>query len=102
VLLAGVGCFAAPLYPIAKAQAYRALPGSSALVVAGAQLLAPLELAVPLALGLAADAVGLPLALSLLLLQPLGMLALAAYLGRRDPRGEKTGSATLALPIAHR
>lgn len=81
-LLAAVGFSASPLYPIAKAQAYRALPGRSGLVVAGAQLFAPLELAMPLGLGLAADAVGLPCALSLLLLQPLGLLLLALRMGR--------------------
>jgi MFS family permease len=82
-LLALVGCFASPLYPIAKAQAYRALPGRSGLVVAGSQLLAPLELVAPLALGLVADAVGLRLALALLLLQPAGLFLLASRPGRR-------------------
>jgi len=77
LLLAGVGFFAAPLYPIAKAQAYRALPGQSGLVVASGQLFAPLELAVPLVLGLLADRFGLIVALTLLIAQPLGLLALA-------------------------
>jgi MFS family permease len=83
VLLTAVGFFAAPLYPIAKAQAYRALPGQSGLVIAGAQLFAPFELALPLLIGLAADAFGLSVALMLLVLQPLGILAIAVTLDRK-------------------
>lgn len=86
VMFAVVGACAAPLYPIAKAQAYRALPGQSGLVIAAAQLFAPLELGAALLVGLAADAFGLTVALCLLAIQPLGLLVLAVRLGRR--RGE--------------
>jgi MFS family permease len=76
-LFVAVGFFAAPLYPIALAQAYRALPGRAATVNAVGQLFAPLELAVPILLGFVADAAGLRAALLLLLVQPLALLALA-------------------------
>jgi DHA1 family bicyclomycin/chloramphenicol resistance-like MFS transporter len=76
-LMGLTGLLAAPLYPIAQAQAYRALPGRSGLVNAAKALFAPAEMAVPFVIGLVADAVGLRAALGLLLVQPLGLLALA-------------------------
>ena len=76
-LLFATGFFASMHYPLAKAQAYRALPESSAtvnaLLTAGGALMLP----VPLLLGLVADGPGLAFALGLLLLQPLGLLAAA-------------------------
>jgi predicted MFS family arabinose efflux permease len=82
-LLGAVGFCAAPLYPIVKAQAYRALPGRSGAVNAAAVAFIPLEMALPFALGLIADRVGLRAALALLVVQPAGLLALAL----RDARG---------------
>lgn len=82
VLLTAVGFFAAPLYPIAKAQAYRALPDHSGLVAGAAQLFTPVELAVPLVVGLLADRLGLSAALAVLVVQPLGLLALGVVLDR--------------------
>jgi len=70
----GVGLGAGPLYPIAKAQAYRAFPGRSGLVNALEQLFLPFEIAVPFAFGALADATGPTVVLFLLLAQPLGVL----------------------------
>jgi MFS family permease len=75
-LLALVGLCAAPLYPIAQARAYRALPGASGLVNAAQSLLVPLDLALPLVLGLLADRLGLTAALSVLALLPFGLLVI--------------------------
>ena len=76
------GFFTAAHYPLAQAQAYRALPEGSgslnALLTAGGVVLLP----VPILLGVVADEVGLLATLALLLLQPLGVLA-AALLARR-------------------
>ncbi len=76
------GGFVALHYPIAQAAAYRALPGRSTLVAAAAQVYAPFELAVPLAIGWCSDEFGVLAALGLLLLQPMGLL-LVLKLARR-------------------
>lgn len=68
------GVFAAPLYPLAKAQAYRALPGQSGMVNAVGAAFIPLDLLAPLLLGLVADRFGLVMTLLLLSVQPLGLL----------------------------
>jgi predicted MFS family arabinose efflux permease len=75
-----VGATAAPLYPLASAQAYAALPGRSGAVLAAGHLFTPLSLALPFALGLVADRCGVVAALVLLVAQPigLGLLALLA------------------------
>jgi MFS family permease len=77
LLMFGVGMFTAPLYPIAKAQVYRLLPGRSGMVNALSTVFTSVELAVPLLLGLIADRLGLAVAMCLLLLQPAGLLLLA-------------------------
>lgn len=77
-----VGACAAPMYPIASAQAYAALPGRSGMVNAVGQIFAPLTLAAPWLIGMVADRFGLTVALALLLVQPLG-LASAAWSLRR-------------------
>jgi len=82
-LLFMLGLFVAPQYPLAQAEAYRASPGRAGAAAAVAQLLAPVRLVFPLAVGLLADAVGLTWALTLLLAQPLG-LALLAVLARDE------------------
>lgn len=79
----------AQLYPLAMAQAHRALPGRSARVEAVAAFLAPFDLLAPVALGWVADRVGLPAALALLGLQPL-LLGLVA--ARHRP-GSEPGTA---------
>jgi hypothetical protein len=80
-----VGATAVPLYPLAAAQAYAALPGRSGAVLAAGHLFTPLALALPFALGLAADRWGIVAALALLVAQPigLGLLALAAPIDDR-------------------
>jgi MFS family permease len=76
--LFGVGLFSAPLYPIAKAQAYQAIPGHSGLVNALGHAFTPLDLLLPIALGVIADRFGLVWALAVLIAQPLGLLAIAS------------------------
>lgn len=83
-----VGVFAAPMYPIASAQAYAALPGRSGTVNAAAHAFTPLVLAAPWLLGLVADRAGLLVALGLLLLQPAGMLVVAGW--SLWPRGDES------------
>lgn len=73
-----VGFVTAPLYPIAMAQAYRALPDQSGMVNALSSMFAPFDLALPLALGAVADSFGLYAALLLLAGQPIGILLIAA------------------------
>jgi MFS family permease len=77
------GLFAGALYPLAKAQAYRALPGRSGMLNAMAHVFTPLDMVIPLALGLVADRFGLPAALAVLLLQPIGLFAIALTQVRR-------------------
>ncbi len=74
-----LGAFAAAHYPLAAAAAYRALPDDSTAVAALNQLFGPLDLAIPLALGLLADHCGLQVAVAGLLLQPLALLLIAAF-----------------------
>jgi hypothetical protein len=71
------------LFPLAKAQAYRALPGQSGLVVALESMLQPVELALPLLLGAALDAWGSSVAMALLAVQPVYLAALALVVARR-------------------
>jgi predicted MFS family arabinose efflux permease len=78
--LAVLGVVDAPLYPLAKAQAYRALPGQSGTVAALAAALSPLEMVLPLLIGLAADHFGTSVALAFLAAQP----AYLALLSRRS------------------
>lgn len=76
-LFALVGATAAPLYPLAKAEAYAALPGRSGAVNAASVLLDPFTLAVPWLLGWVADTHGTAAALSLLAVQPIGLALIA-------------------------
>ncbi|HEY8520315.1 MAG TPA: MFS transporter [Gammaproteobacteria bacterium] len=84
VLLGMIGFTAACMWPIATAQAYRALPDDSTAVAAVGGLLAPLTFALPVAVAAAADAWGLATAVLLLAAQPLVLLALS--LGGRRAR----------------
>lgn len=77
VLMTLVGSFTAPLYPLAKARAYAAIPERSSLVNALEVVFVPFEIAAPIALGLIADRFGIIAALACLVLQPLGILAIA-------------------------
>jgi predicted MFS family arabinose efflux permease len=86
LLFAAVGATAAPLYPLAMAQAYAALPGRSGAVNAAASLFAPLQIAAPLAIGAAADAHGATVALVFLAVQPIGLALISAYSSTGRPR----------------
>lgn len=77
-LFAPVGATSACLYPLAAARAYARLPGRSGAVLAASQLFTPLGLMLPWLLGLLADGAGTWVALAVLIVQPLGLVALAA------------------------
>ncbi|MEZ4339284.1 MAG: MFS transporter [Sandaracinaceae bacterium] len=97
VLAFVIGAADAPLYPLAHAQAFRALPGEPGLVQAAGVIFTPLDLALPLVLGALADAFGPLAALAGLALQPLLLLVLAgtaavpprAAVEVRDERGPR-------------
>jgi len=72
------GAFMAAHYPLVQAQAYRCLPERSGLVAAAAQAMGPVELALPVLVGLLADRIGAHAALLALLAQPLGLLFVVA------------------------
>lgn len=78
-----VGLTAAPMYPIASAQAYAALPGRSGTVNAAGHLFTPLTLGLPWLLGAIADHLGARTALAVLVIQPLGLVAVALFTLRR-------------------
>jgi MFS family permease len=73
VALALVGLFCAPLYPICAARAYATRPGEAGLVGAIDELFVPFAIVAPISVGLLADQFGLTVALSVLLLQPIGV-----------------------------
>jgi FSR family fosmidomycin resistance protein-like MFS transporter len=73
--LAGLG--ASFWYPIVAAGAYDSLPGRSGTVRALGSLRKPLEIALPLLLGLAAERWGITWGVGLLLVAPVGVLLLA-------------------------
>lgn len=74
-LLFVVGAFTAAHYPLAQAQAYRALPDRSTLVAAAAQPFTVFDALLPLLVGWVADEWGVLWALAVLGAQPLGVLA---------------------------
>jgi MFS family permease len=84
-LLAAVGFTAAPLHPLAQAQAYAALPGRSGAVAASEHLFSPITMAVPWILGWVADHHGTGAALLLLVVQPIGLTVLALRAQRPSP-----------------
>ena len=77
-LLFVVGLTCAPLYPIAMAQAYRALPGASGTVHAVGNVFMPATVVLTLGLGWLADHIGLAFTLMVLVLQPLGLYLIAS------------------------
>ena len=77
-LMVPVGVTAAPLYPLASAQAYARCPGRSSVVLVTSHLFAPFGLALPWLLGWVADHAGTAAALALLAAQPVGLVVLAA------------------------
>jgi MFS family permease len=84
IAMVPVGICAAPLYPLASAQAYAARPESSGLVLAASHLFTPLGLAIPFGLGALADVAGTRIALAMLLVQPVALCILA--IRRHKPR----------------
>jgi MFS family permease len=76
------GVFAAPLYPLAAAQAYALRPQSPGSVLAASHLFTPVGLALPFVIGLVADHAGTHVALALLVIQPLALAALARPHGK--------------------
>jgi MFS family permease len=99
VLMLPVGATAAPLYPLASAQAYARCPGRASVVLVVSHLFAPFALALPWLLGWVADHAGTLAALALLAAQPIGLVVLAAATSRRpttgdrDSRDSRTGDA---------
>ncbi len=73
-----VGMTAAPLYPLATAQAYAVLPGRSGAVNAAGTLFDPLVMLLPWLLGMVADTWGTTAALFLLAAQPIGLAIISA------------------------
>lgn len=74
--LALLGALVSTYYPLVQARAYASMPGHPGVVNALSSLLAPLELAAPLALGFLAEHRGSDAALGVLALVPLAMLAI--------------------------
>jgi MFS family permease len=103
LLMVPVGATAAPLFPLASAQAYARCPGRAGVVVVAGHLFAPFALAVPWLVGAIADRWGTLAALAVLIVQPIGLVALAAATSRgarggvttgdRDSRDSQTGDA---------
>jgi MFS family permease len=83
VLAAVVGLTCAGQYPLAQAQAYRAVPGRRGVVNALSALLTPIEVVLPIGLAAMAASLGVTAVLLVLAVQPLGLLALA-LLAPRD------------------
>jgi MFS transporter, FSR family, fosmidomycin resistance protein len=90
-----VGACAAPLWPSCQARVYELFPGRPGLAGAASTVFSPLDVAAPVALGLVADRSGVLAALALLLLQPLGILALLAI---DRVRGRGARSARVVQP----
>jgi hypothetical protein len=87
-----VGACTAPLWPLCQARVYDLFPGRPGLASAASTVFAPLDVAAPIALGLVADEAGVVWALALLLLQPVGILAL--LVGGRRPLGASSTQRT--------
>lgn len=75
-MLCLVGLGVSGWYPIAAAEAYRALPGRSGTVRALYSLATPLEVVAPLLIGFSAERWGIQIGLALLLIVPIGVLLL--------------------------
>ncbi len=98
-LMAVVGMFAAPLYPLAAAQAYARRPDASGSVLAAQSLFTPLGLALPFVVGFIADRAGTYVALLVLIAQPLGLVALVMLGGAsRTSRGRAVPPDAPATP----
>jgi MFS family permease len=89
-----IGIAAAPLYPLAAAQAYACRPNQSGSVLAASHLFTPLGLALPYLIGALADAAGTTVALTVLAAQPLGLVVLATRLAPRASVGKRESQGT--------
>lgn len=83
ILFAVVGATAAPLYPLAMAQSYAALPGRSGAVHAAARVFTPGSLVLPWLLAWLADHVGTQAALAVIAAGPASIAILAVALTAR-------------------
>lgn len=79
-----VGLGTGSQYPMTLARAHARLPSRPGLVSAIGELFRPLDLALPLLVGLCAERFGLAAALALLAFQPLGILSVLKWSRRRD------------------
>jgi predicted MFS family arabinose efflux permease len=87
VAMLAVGATASPLYPIAVAKAYAALPGRSGAVNAAGHLFTPVAMALPWLLGRLADHAGTTAALLVLVAEPLALFLIAVRMINRPHRG---------------
>jgi MFS family permease len=94
LLMIGVGAAAAPLYPIAAAQAYAALPGRSGTVNAVGHLFTPLAIGFPLGVGWLSDAASPGAALLVLVAEPVVLLGLAVSFLIRPGGGQACRQST--------
>lgn len=78
-----VGFAATPLYPLAKAQAFRALPGEGGMVAAIERLFSPLDVVLPLALAALADGVSPAATLVVIALAPCALVVATLVASRR-------------------
>jgi MFS family permease len=92
-----LGFTAAPLFPLATAAAYAAVPGRAALVAALEQIFVPFEIAAPWLLGVAADRFGLRVALGLLVACPAAVV-LAVAAGAVSARGKSGPTSATKSP----
>ena len=84
LLMIPVGATATVLYPLVAAQAFARRPAHSGSVLAASHLFTPLALVLPFLIGLVADHAGTYVALSLLIVQPIGLVVLARVLRPRS------------------
>jgi predicted MFS family arabinose efflux permease len=98
ILMVAVGATAAPLWPLATAQAYAANPGRSGAVLAASHLFTPFALALPWVLGEVADRWGLVTALALLVAQPIGIAVMAAVAPAEPPSSAQGAKRPLDRP----
>ena len=87
--LLALGLCIGPLWPIAMAQAFRALPGRGAIVEVAQIPFGLFDVVLPLLIGWIADTWGLRVALLVLLAQPLGLLAISLWSATPRPGADR-------------
>ncbi|MEQ1508236.1 MAG: hypothetical protein ABMB14_38755 [Myxococcota bacterium] len=92
-LLAAVGAFSTPMWPLAKAMAFARVPGRPGLVAALDHLTFPIELAAPLAVGAIATAWGPAAAVAALGIQPVVVGAIALLVRASPVESDPPGPA---------